>query len=75
MVVVAGLPSELVLEIRHLLVSNSESDWSYFGSGLALALVCGMLEVAEVVLSSLGHHRLVGSPFAVRLSFLLKPQA
>ena len=76
-VVEVGLPLELVLEIRRLLVPSSGSGWSYFGFVfvIVLALVCGMLEVAEGAFSSVGQHQLVVSQVAVRLLSLLKAQA
>lgn len=79
-VVEVGLPWELVLEIRLLPAPSSGSGWSYFDSGFVpvLVLVCGMLEVAGVVFSSVGQTRLVVSRSDVRLSglsFLPKARA
>jgi hypothetical protein len=72
--VVVELPLELALEIL-LLVPSSESGWSYFGSVVVAVLVYGMLEVAEVVFSSVEQYRLVALRVAVRLSFLPESQA
>jgi hypothetical protein len=76
-VVEVGLLSELVLEIRLLLVPSSESGWSYFDSVVVNVpvLVCETLVVAEVVFSSVGRYLLVVSRVAVQLSFLQKAQA
>jgi hypothetical protein len=76
-VVEAGLPLQLVLEIRLLLVPSSESGWSYSGSAVVIVLVlaCGTRVVAEGVFSSVGQYRLGVSRIAVRLSFLSRAQA
>jgi hypothetical protein len=76
-VVEAGLPLQLVLEIRLLLVPSSELGWSYFDSVVVIVsvLVYETLVVAEVVFSSVGHYRTVVSRGAVWLSFLQKAQA
>ena len=72
-----GLLSELVLEIRLLLVPSSELGWSYFDSVVVIVsvLVYETLVVAEVVFSSVGHYRIVVSRGAGWLSFLQKAQA
>lgn len=63
------LPLELVWEIPLPPAQSSGSGWSYFDSGfvLGLGLVCGTLEVAEAVFSSVGQTRLVVSRSAARL--------